>query len=137
MPDARIAWLAERSPRDIVTVAESAGEILGWESLRPYKPRSGYRLTAEESVYIHHDAQGHGLGTLLLRDLFRRGRQAGYETVIAGVSAEQAPSLGLHKKLGFVPVGHLQGIGIKFDQTLDSILMQLLPQEMTRFDRAQ
>lgn len=132
-PDIRRKRLLERTSRDIVTVVEALGEVRGWASLSPYKPRGGYRPTADESIYLRHDASGQGLGTLLLRDLFGRGLHVGYQTVIAGISADQAPSLALHRKLGFVEVGCLQSVGIKFDQQLDSILMQLLPQDMARF----
>jgi phosphinothricin acetyltransferase len=45
---------------------------------------------------------------------------------MALIDAEQEPSLGIHRRLGFVPVAHLREVGYKFGRWLDVIYMQLM-----------
>jgi L-amino acid N-acyltransferase len=123
--EARAAWFAAHSPSSHpVTVAELAGEIVGWGSLSPYNVRSGYRRTVEDSVYVRHDAQRRGTGKALLGDLIDRAGQAGHHTVIAGVDAEQQPSILLHERAGFTRVAHLREVGFKFGRWLDVVYLQ-------------
>jgi L-amino acid N-acyltransferase YncA len=53
-------------------VAEAPRGILGFASAAPFRPRSAYRFTVEDSVYVHPDAVGLGIGRLLLSDLIAR-----------------------------------------------------------------
>ena len=43
-----------------------SGEVVGFASLSPYKERAAYRTTVEDSVYVHRDHTGRGIGRLLL-----------------------------------------------------------------------
>lgn len=53
--DERVAWLAEHETQGMpVFVAVSGALVVGWSSLSPFHPRSGYRFTLENSVYVHH-----------------------------------------------------------------------------------
>jgi phosphinothricin acetyltransferase len=107
-------------------VAEQAGRVLGYAYAGPYRPRAAYRFTLENSVYIHHEAAGQGIGRLLMEQLLERCTQWGARQMVAviGGGDENAASARLHEKLGFVRVGVLQGVGWKFDRALDSLLMQ-------------
>ena len=48
-------------------VAEGAdGRVLGYAYCNWFKPRAAYRFSAEDSIYLHPEAQGQGLGRALL-----------------------------------------------------------------------
>jgi phosphinothricin acetyltransferase len=121
----RLAWFRDRSPRHPVTVAESAGEVVGWASLSAWKSRAAYARSVEASVYIRHDKQRRGVGRALLLDLIDRARAAGHHTIIGGACTEQTASLALQKSLGFEPVGTFREVGHKFGRWLDVAYMQL------------
>ncbi|QEE26778.1 N-acetyltransferase [Terriglobus albidus] len=107
-------------------VAEQGGRVVGYAYAGPYRPRAAYRFTLENSVYIHHETAGQGIGRLLMEQLLERCTEWGARQMVAviGGGDENAASVRLHEKLGFVRVGVLQGVGWKFDRALDSLLMQ-------------
>ncbi len=106
-------------------VAERQGEVIGYAYAGPYRTRPAYRFTVENSVYVRPGELRQGIGQLLMTALLAECAQEGFRQVIAviGDSANQA-SIGLHKRLGFLPVGTLQDVGFKFDRWYDSVLMQ-------------
>src|SRR4051812_46410653 len=55
--EGRRAWLAKhQSAAHPATVAVTdADEVLGWGSLSPWRDRSAYRFSVENSVYMRHD----------------------------------------------------------------------------------
>jgi L-amino acid N-acyltransferase len=120
----RQAWFTKREPRHAVTVAEIAGEIVGWGSLNVFRERSAYRFSCENSVYVRHDMFRRGIGSALLRDSIDRARVGGFRVIVAGIDAEQTASLAVHAKCGFVEVGRFNQIGYKFDRWLDVVFMQ-------------
>jgi L-amino acid N-acyltransferase YncA len=122
--DERHAWFVDRPPTHPVIVAERAGEVVGYGSLGPFRPREGYRFTVENSVYVHPERQRLGIGGALLADLLERAQKLQLKTVMAGISAEQTGSIALHARYGFVEVGRLPSVGFKHDQWLDLLLMQ-------------
>ena len=124
--EARLLWFRAHGPRHPVTVALIDGEIAGWAALNPYHRREAYARTVENSIYIHPDFQRRGLGRLLLADLIERARTLGHHTILAGISAEQEPSLALHVAFGFAKVAHLREVGFKQGQWLDVVFLQLL-----------
>ena len=106
-------------------VAEDAGRVLGFAYCNWFKPRAAYRFSAEDSVYLHPDALARGLGRALLAELAGQARRAGVRKLIAviGDSANSA-SIGLHRALGFTPVGTIAACGWKFGRWLDIVLME-------------
>jgi phosphinothricin acetyltransferase len=121
----RRAWFARHGPAHPVTVAaEPGGGVLGWASLSPFLSRPAYRFTMEDSVYVHPDHLRRGIGRALLVDLLRRSDELGYASVIANISADQAPSIALHRELGFVEAGRLVKVGFKFERWLDIVFLQ-------------
>jgi L-amino acid N-acyltransferase YncA len=106
-------------------VAEDEGRVLGYAYCQWFKPRPAYRFSAEDSIYLHPDAQGKGLGKELLAELERQAESAGIRKLIAviGDSGNQG-SVGVHRTLGFEPVGVIQSCGWKFGKWLDIVLME-------------
>jgi phosphinothricin acetyltransferase len=124
--EGRQAWFDRHGAKHPVTVAEDAGNILGWGSLSPFHLRSAYRFTVENSVYVDRDHHRKGIGDIVLADLIARARSIGHRTIIAGIDADQTASIAIHAKHGFVETAHLRQVGYKFDRWLDVIYMQLM-----------
>jgi len=53
------------------------------------------------SIYIHPDCQGHGLGSMLMREAFRVAGEAGFDRVWLGVMTQNTPTLAWYRSLGF------------------------------------
>jgi L-amino acid N-acyltransferase YncA len=124
-PEDRRRWFDNHGEKHPVIVAETGAGVIGWGSLSPFHARSAYRHTVENSVYVHHQHLGRGIGPLLLKELIVRAHDLGHRTIIAGIDAEQPASIALHAKFGFEKAGHLRGVGWKFGRWLDVIYMQL------------
>ena len=120
----RAEWFAAHGPKHPVTVAVMAGEIVGWGSLSRFHPRAAYGNTVEDSVYLHHERRGQGIGSLLLADLIARAEALGHHCIIGGIDADQKASIALHAKHGFVSAAHLREVGFKFGRWLDVVWMQ-------------
>lgn len=107
-------------------VAEADGRVLGYAYASAYRPRIGYRYTAEDSVYVAPDAIGKGVGRAVLAEVIRACTEKGLRQIIAviGDSGNQA-SIGLHAALGFEPAGVLRSVGFKHGRWVDSCFMQL------------
>jgi phosphinothricin acetyltransferase len=124
-PEARSAWFDEHQGDHPATVCEIAGTVVGWGSLSPFRGRCGYRFSVENSVYVHHQHHGRGIGKALVLDLIDRARTLGHHTIVAGISADQAASRALHERGGFRQVAHFHEVGFKFDRWLDVVFLQL------------
>ena len=106
-------------------VAESQGEILGYAYASLYRPRPAYRFTIEDSIYIHPDRIGQGLGRLLLTELIHRCEQGRWRQMVAVIGdSANLPSIRLHESLGFRHTGTFCSVGWKFGRWLDTVLMQ-------------
>jgi phosphinothricin acetyltransferase len=121
----RLEWFARHGSTHPVTIAELAGEIVGWGALSAYHHRSAYRFTVENSVYVAPGFHRRGIGAALLGDLVERARAHGHRAVIAVIDTEQTASIGLHAKFGFAEVGRFRQIGFKFGRWLDVVYMEL------------
>jgi phosphinothricin acetyltransferase len=120
----RAAWFAAHDLQYPVTVAELDGVVIGWGSLTRFHPRSAYRKTVENSVYVRHDLHRRGVGAALLADLCRRAQSIGHHSIIALIDSGQHGSLALHERHGFVRVGQLREVGIKFGRWGDVVYLQ-------------
>ena len=105
-------------------VVEAASSVIGWAGLSAFRPAPGYRFTAKDSIYLAPEACGRGVGKRLLSTLLSAEYARGFRSVIAGISADQAPSLRLHVRLGFREVARLSEVGFKFGRWLDVVYMQ-------------
>lgn len=106
-------------------VAEDADQtVIGWASLSPYNPKPGYRSTAEVSLYVRGDRRGQGVGALLLHALINEAGRRGFHTLVSLITSDNAASVRLHARQGFVDVGTLRRVGRKFDTWVDVTFMQ-------------
>jgi phosphinothricin acetyltransferase len=105
--------------------AEQAGEVVGYCYAAPYRARSAYRFTIEDSVYIDADRVGQGIGRALLRRLIEVCEQGPWRQMIAVIGdSENHASIGLHEAEGFRMIGTHPAVGFKFGRWVDSVLMQ-------------
>jgi L-amino acid N-acyltransferase YncA len=125
--DQQLSWIDEHSGGHPAIVAVTGeGTVIGFASLSPYKDRPAYATTVEDSVYVHRDHRGAGLGRLLLEELIRFGRDHGFHAVIARIVGDHEASIALHAGCGFEPVGVEREVGRKFNKWLDVVEMQRL-----------
>jgi L-amino acid N-acyltransferase YncA len=105
-------------------VAEDAGGVQGYAYAAPFRDRSAYRFTVEDSIYIAPDQLRRGYGGLLLTELIARCEDIGKRQMIAVVGgSESSGSISLHSQLGFRVAGVLPSAGFKFGAWADSVLM--------------
>jgi L-amino acid N-acyltransferase YncA len=106
-------------------VAERESGIVGYSYAGPYRTRSAYRFTIENSVYVARDCSGQGIGRTLLSALITECEKGPWRQMIAIIgNSENTASIALHKSLGFRMVGTLREVGFKHDQWVDTVLMQ-------------
>jgi L-amino acid N-acyltransferase YncA len=102
------------------------GRIAGYAFAGPFKPRSAYRFTCEDAVYIACDHIRRGIGKALMRELIGSCRALQLRQMLAVIGdSSNAGSIGLHRNLGFEPVGTFKQVGFKLDRWVDAVLMQL------------
>jgi len=121
-------WLVARSGAfaAIVAVDVATRRVLGFASLSPYRERPAYATTVEDSIYVHPDHAGRGIGKQLLEHLIDVARASGFHTVIARIEADGEASRALHAAVGFELVGIERDIGRKFKRWLSVAVMQLM-----------
>jgi L-amino acid N-acyltransferase YncA len=101
-----------------------AGEVLGFAVVSAFRDRPAYATTVEDSVYVHTDHRGKGVGRALLDELLRLAAGHGFHAVIARISSENAPSVRLHRACGFELVGVEREVGRKHGRWLDVVELQ-------------
>ena len=106
-------------------VADVEGELAGYAYVTQFRDRAAYRFTAENSIYVHPDRMGRGVGKALLAALLDRAATYGFRTVIAVIGGAEPASIAVHAALGFREAGRLKAVGWKQERWLDSVYMQL------------
>ena len=93
-------WLQDRAGVHAVIVATPDGDdhtVLGFASLSPFHTRPAYNTTVENSVYVHRDHRGQGIGRALLEELVGLAKSHGFHTVIARISGGNETSVAVHR----------------------------------------
>ena len=123
--DDRRSWFAARkADGQPVLVAVDGLDVVGVATFGGFRPWPGYRYTVEHSVYVRADRRGQGIARALMDPLIERATALGMHVMIAGIDADNAASIRLHERLGFVKTAHLRQVGFKFGRWLDLVLMQ-------------
>jgi phosphinothricin acetyltransferase len=99
----RHAWL----------VLEDDGRVVAYAYGGPYKEREAYRWACEVSVYVERGRRRTGAGRELYEALLERLAARGYTMAVAGMTLPNDASVGLHRAMGFEPVGTYRRIGYK------------------------
>lgn len=118
----REAVLAQGLPH---LVAEEEGAVVGFAYASPFRTRAAYRYLIEDSVYIHPDWMGRGVGKALLAPIIEACEAMGFRQMVAVIGdSANAGSINLHRSLGFVDAGVGRSFGYKAGRWVDVVFMQ-------------
>ena len=121
----RERWAAIKAQGYPYLVAERDGDFAGYAYASSYRTREGYRWTVEDTVYVHPDHVGQGVGRQLLARLIEECTDLGFRQMVAVIGdRSNTASIALHEKLGFRLVGVFEGLGRKHGRWLDTVQMQ-------------
>ena len=79
-----------------VLVAEHRGRVVGWAALGSFRAAYTAAGALEDSIYVHHDFHRQRVGSQLIQTLIESARRMGLRSILANISADQAPSIRLH-----------------------------------------
>lgn len=99
-------------------------KVAGYAYASRYHTRSAYRYTVENSIYIHPDFIGKGIGKKLMVALIKACQKAEFKQIIARIVRQENDSVHFHHKFDFFEKGVLERVGYKFGQWHNTVLMQ-------------
>jgi L-amino acid N-acyltransferase YncA len=94
-------------------VLEDEGRVVAYAYGTPFRTRAAYSFSAEVSVYAEMARRRTGVGRALYEVLLSRLTERGYHTALAGMTLPNEASVGLHRAMGFEPVGTYRQVGFK------------------------
>jgi phosphinothricin acetyltransferase len=110
----RHAWL----------VLEEGGTVIGYAYGGPFMARAAYAWSTSVSVYVAEGRRRSGAGRALYAALLERLAERGFRMALAGITLPNDASLGLHRALGFEPVGTYRRVGWKHGAWRDVAWLQ-------------
>ena len=119
-----------RTPADIAAmIAARAGAFVvdpevGFATFGPFRAGVGYRGTAEHTIHIAQEHTGQAHGARLLSALEIAARAAGKHTLVGGISGSNPGALRFHLQQGYAQVARMPGVGEKWGERLDLVLVQ-------------
>ena len=118
----KIRWiLGEQWP---FLLFEREEKVAAYAYATQFRDRAAYRFTCENSIYVHPEWIGRGIGKALLQALIDRSGTRGFKTMVAVIGGAEPASIALHSACGFEEVGRLKRVGWKKERWLDSVYMQ-------------
>jgi L-amino acid N-acyltransferase YncA len=119
---AKLRWIIGEGWPFLVAAVEE--QVVGYAYATQFRDRAAYRFTCENSIYIHPDWTGRGIGKALLQALIDASANCGFGTMVAVIGGAEPSSIALHSGCGFREVGRLRAVGWKDERWLDSVYMQ-------------
>src|ERR1700675_4903873 len=121
------SWFDAKAEQEFpFIVAQTDMGIVGFGTFGEFRAWPCYRHSVEHSVHVRADRRGQGIGRALVIELLGRAAAGSKHVMIAGIDADNAVSIGLHRSLGFTSVGHFHEVGFKFGRWLDLVFMQCI-----------
>ncbi|MDR1175150.1 MAG: GNAT family N-acetyltransferase [Treponema sp.] len=99
-------------------VFEEDTGLAGYAYVQRWRERASYRFSAEDSIYVHKDFLGRGIGTALLERLLDEVKKTSVHAVVAGITIPNDRSIALHEKFGFTKIAEFKEIGFKLNTWL-------------------
>lgn len=98
------------------------GKLVGFCLLKPWNiAKKAYKYTYEATMYIEKEYCNRHLGFEAMTYLEEIAKKNNVLVILGGVCSENTASCKLCEKLGYEKVGHLKGVGYKFDRFMDII----------------
>jgi len=94
-------------------VLEDGGRVVGFAYGSRHRERAAYRWACDVSVYLESGRRRTGGGRALYEALLARLAERGFRMALAGMTLPNEASAGLHRAMGFEPVGVYRRIGFK------------------------
>ena len=110
----------------VIGAVDESSCLLGFASYGTFRAWPAYKYSVEHSVYVHKDYRGRGIGQALMQQLIAAATEQQYHVMVGGIDIDNAGSIALHRKLGFVHAGTIKQAGFKFNRWLDLAFYQLL-----------
>jgi phosphinothricin acetyltransferase len=107
-----------------LVATDEDGTVIGWAALSQVSDRCVYAGVAENSLYIHPDHRGRGVGTSLLDALVSGAERAGYWTIQTGIFPENTASIATHERCGYRIVGRRERIGQLHGTWRDTLFLE-------------
>src|SRR5207248_10730510 len=85
--------------------------VVGWTAVGAVSDRCAYQGVVESSIYVAPEAQGKGVGRVLLAALVESTEASGIWTIQTGIFPENTASLRLHEAGGFRVVRGRERVG--------------------------
>ncbi len=117
-------WDASHLAVHRLVAAKTDDEVVGWAALAPVSDRGAYAGVADDSVDVHPDHAGMGIGRRLLDTLVRGADGTGIWSVQTGIFPENAASMALHLRCGFRVAGRRERIGCLNGKWRDTLLLE-------------
>lgn len=136
--DERRTWFREHQTAGLpVTVACAENNtVVGWGALSRYRLSSGYRHSAEVSVYVAGGMHRKGIGARILGDLLERARTIELHALIASIDAGNTPSIALFERFGFVERARLPEVGYKLGAWRTQLFLHRFVDDQVNFGRS-
>lgn len=99
-------------------------EIAGYCYLTNYKKRQAYDRTAEVTIYLKPEFCDRGIGRIALKYLEERAKENGLKNLIGIISGDNAGSISLFEKCGYIKCAHFRNVGEKFNKVIDVVAFQ-------------
>jgi phosphinothricin acetyltransferase len=93
-------------------VAEVCGVVAGYAYGSPHRERAAYASSCDVAVYVDPDHARQGIGRALYGELLPLLAEK-YHAAFAGIALPNDASIGLHRAMGFTPVGVYHEVGWK------------------------
>jgi L-amino acid N-acyltransferase YncA len=123
-PEEMARRIASAVNRHAWLVLEGAGRVVGFAYGNQFKERAAYRWSCETSIYLEVDRRRTSGGRALYEALLDRLTERGCRRVFAGMTLPNDANAGIHRALGFEPVGVYRQVGWKHDAWHDVAWMQ-------------
>jgi L-amino acid N-acyltransferase len=110
----------------VIGALDGDGSLAGFATYGSFRSWPAYKYSVEHSVYIRKDCRGRGFAKTLMRDLIGKAQAQDYHMLIGGIDSGNAPSIRLHRSLGFTQCASIKHAGYKFGRWLDLEFYQLI-----------
>jgi len=100
-------------------VAEEGGKVLGYCYAGAFAEREAYRWSVTVTAYVRDGSHRRGIGRQMYAMLFDLLGRQGAVMAFAGITLPNEASVGLHRAMGFEPVGVYPRVGYKLGRWHD------------------